>query len=99
STYDGGAKLNGHHIVAETAYRAGNASTGTLINQETTSASDTNAATIQNLTGSATLTGNVTVVLYINWTPWELTVQYNANGGTITTGTGTTRYRVSSNIV
>ena len=99
STYDGGAKLNGHHIVAETAYRAGNASTGTLINQETTSASDTNAATIEHLTGSVTLTGNVTVILYINWTPWQLTVKYSANGGTINTGTGTTRYRVSSDIV
>ena len=30
---------------------------------------------------------------------YQLTVQYNANGGTITTGTGTTRYRVSSNLV
>ncbi|MBQ6629317.1 MAG: hypothetical protein IJH65_10960 [Methanobrevibacter sp.] len=46
-----------------------------------------------------TLTGNVTVILYINWTPWQLTVKYSANGGTINTGTGTTRYRVSSDIV
>ena len=39
----------------------------------------------------------------VTWTAteryYQLTVQYNANGGTITTGTGTTRYRVSSNLV
>lgn len=48
---------------------------------------------------SASYTANAAVTLYPVWTAWELTVQYNANGGTITTGTGTTRYRVSSNLV
>lgn len=89
---------NGHHITGTQAYRAGSTS-GTLINQDTTAATDTNACTIANLTGSSTLTADTSVVLYVNWIAWQLTVQYNANGGTITTGTGTTRYRVSSNLV
>lgn len=89
---------NGHHITGTQAYRAGSTS-GTLINQDTTAATDTNACTIANLTGSSTLTADTSVVLYVNWIAWQLTVQYNANGGTITTGTGTTRYRVSSNLI
>lgn len=48
---------------------------------------------------SASYTANAAVTLYPVWTAYQLTVQYNANGGTITTGTGATRYRVSSNIV
>ena len=48
---------------------------------------------------SASYTANANVTLYPVWTAYQLTVKYNANGGTITTGTGTTRYRVSSNIV
>lgn len=48
---------------------------------------------------SASYTANAAVTLYPVWTAYQLTVQYNANGGTITTGTGTTRFRVSSNIV
>ena len=48
---------------------------------------------------SASYTANADVTLYPVWTAYQLTVKYNANGGTITTGTGTTRYRVSSNIV
>jgi len=74
-----GATKTGHHITNATAYRAGSA-TGTIINQQTTSTTDTNAATIQNLTGSATLTSDVSVVLYINWTADTYTVSYNANG-------------------
>ena len=77
STY--GATKTGHSITNATAYRAGS-TTGTIINQQTTSTTDTNAATIQNLTGSATLTSDVSVVLYINWTPDTYTVSYNANG-------------------
>lgn len=48
---------------------------------------------------SASYTANAAVTLYPVWTAYQLTVQYNANGGTITTGTGTTRFRVSNNIV
>ena len=95
SSYDGGVKKTGHHIVGASAFRAGSTS-GTLINQDTASASDTNAATIANLTGSSTLTADVTVTLYINWVADTYTVSYNKGSyGTGTNTTDTKTYGVS----
>lgn len=90
----------GYYITGTSAYRVGSTS-GTLINQDTTSASSTNPATIATLTGSSSaLTSNVTVTLYVNWQAYTATIKFHVNGGSITTGTGTTRYRVGSdNIV
>ncbi len=61
-----GATRTGYTVIAGYEYRTG-ASSGTPINQQTTSTSSVNAATIANLTGSATLTQDVTVILYIYW--------------------------------
>ena len=95
SSYDGGVKKTGYHIVGTSAFRAGSTS-GTLINQDTTSATDTNAATIANLTGSATLTSNVTVTLYINWVVDTYTVSYDkGSNGTGTNTTDTKTYGVA----
>ena len=43
-------------------------------------------------------TGN-TLVFFANWQDYKANVTYNVNGGSITTGTGTTRYRVSGSTV
>ena len=37
--------------------------------------------------------------LYAKWTPYKLTLKYHVNGGTITTGTGTERWRANNSIV
>ena len=91
-----GITRTGYYITGTTAWRT---SGGTIISQESTSASDTNAATIVRLTGSASLSGDTSITLYVNWTSYTLTINFNVNGGSITTGTGTTRYRVSNDLV
>jgi len=48
---------------------------------------------------SASYTANAAATLYPVWTSYKANVTYNVNGGTITTGTGTTRYRVSGSTV
>ena len=86
-----GAVNTGHHVDNETAYRVGSTS-GRLVNQQTTSASDTNAATVANLTGSSTITSNTTVTLYVNWLPDTYTVSFDKGAygdGTNTTDTKT----------
>lgn len=42
---------------------------------------------------------NGDVTLYAQWTEYQLTLKYHVNGGSITTGTGTTRYRVGSDSI
>ena len=37
--------------------------------------------------------------LYAHWTAYKLTLKYHVNGGTIATGTGTTRWRTNSSFV
>ena len=61
-----GATLASYGVYPGEEYRDGPTS-GTVFNQQTTSASSTNPVTIQRLTGSATLTADATVVLYIYW--------------------------------
>ena len=48
---------------------------------------------------SGSYTANAAATLYPVWTSYKANVTYNVNGGTITTGTGTTRYRVSGSTV
>lgn len=91
-----GATKTGYYITGTRAYRTG-ASSGNYINQDTSSTSDTNAATMANFTGSSVLTANTTITIYVHWISYELTINYHANGGTVTTGTGTKRHRLDEN--
>ncbi len=57
---------------------------GQQINQNTTSSSSTNAATVYRLLDEENITQNTTVILYINWNCGNyhsLDVQYQINGG------------------
>ena len=62
-----GCSRVGYDFEPTAAYALNAAGTGNLFNQDTTSASSINAATIARLTGSATLTSDKTVTLYIVW--------------------------------
>lgn len=76
----------GYHIVGTSAYRT-TATGGTVLNQDYSSSSTTNPATYAKLGGSTS--ANKTVTIYVNWTPNEYSVAFNANGGTGTMSTET----------
>lgn len=77
---------NGYHIVNTSAYRT-TATGGAVLNEDYSSSSTTNPATYAKLGGSTS--ANKTVTIYVNWTPNEYSVAFNANGGTGTMSTET----------
>lgn len=77
SSYDGGVKKTGYHVVSTQEFNTKADGTGNNINQQN---GDTNAATIYRMNGNAYLTANKTISLYVNWVIDTYTIAYNANG-------------------
>lgn len=77
-----GSSRSGASIISGSEYITQN---GTIINQQTTSALQVNAATVYNLLDGQYITSDTTVILYINWNinTYALDIQYALNGGTI----------------
>ena len=82
-----------YHAPEASQWYIWNNTKGSWINHTGASAASLNITTF-----SPFAWGDV-LVFFANWQDYKATVTYNVNGGSITTGTGTKRYRVSNNIV
>lgn len=76
-----GITRNGYHVTGTEAWNTAVDGTGTDFNQDTTSASDTNAATPTRLNGGSTLQKDTTITLFVKWQPNETTVSFDSAGG------------------